>query len=470
LTQGNAGWCDLLTVQSLEGLAPAWSLIDREKIETLISSHRLLPRADEASRVSIWEHLLNVPDFVPSFATFFKHTKLIGSSMVALRQLLLPRRTQYSIRMAFHDCYKILNAHGGSCVIQQSAEENVRIPSDPKKAVDLAYVQLFLACLREKRSVPSSVRGITPDSSGWLIRLAQSADQLGFETEVILRLRNRNADLCDIRQNMKWERPEAVYSVTRTSFDEEAQLRRDRQAIYRRRLQSMCQSMTGESNPRRAVINYHTLYLPVISQALASRTIGPSLTSFGELALALSAFFASLQSDLAVARSDIFDSGPSRTPEPALESSPAQNVEQEIRAAAARTVQTSSVVPGNRLATSAMIEFIAMEPSPTIGPVLSCTDSQDDAQILIDIAQILEDIQSKGYRIFLTPSGSGDVMHMPLKIIQPEPLILARLSRSVPGLKIFFCSPAASDIYVGKRLIDFAHLHTSVEASSTLKS
>lgn len=450
LTQGDANLCDPLTVENLQGLAPTWSSIDHDKIKTLFASHKIFPKVEESSRDSILRGLLNVSDFVPSFATFSKHTKVIRSSMLALRQLV-PTQVRCSLRAAFQDCYKMRHVQGSSCIIQYSEEEEKQIPMDPEKATDLAYVQLFLASLRDKRNIPERLSVINPGSSGWLIRLAHTAEHLGFETDVILRLRNCNADISDIRQNMKRERPKALYSVSEANFDEEAQLRHHRQSIYERRPHSMRESMTDASISTRGARNYHNLYLPLISQALASKAMGPALTSFGELVLALSAFFVSMGSNVAVAQDCIS--------EPALDAEHGQ----EHRHGDVLIAQTSTKMPQDSIVAPAMINFISMDLSPTIGPIVSCPGTESE------IERTLEKIASTGSKTFLVPQIFENPFST-LQILFASPRYLVQLNRKEPGLKIFFCGKADTDGYVGKPLKDFSHVHKLAKAPDTLGS
>ncbi|KAF1967655.1 hypothetical protein BU23DRAFT_572970 [Bimuria novae-zelandiae CBS 107.79] len=107
-----------------------------------------------------------------------------------------------------------------------------------------------------------------------------------------------NADLSDIRINIRPERPEELYKVEPASFDEEAYLRHDRQAIFeRRRAGSVDFSMTDDDDSAsHSPVKLQNLYLPTIAKAVSQRSTGLRMSASGRLALVLCVFFHELQS------------------------------------------------------------------------------------------------------------------------------------------------------------------------------
>ncbi|KAL5372912.1 hypothetical protein DPSP01_013140 [Paraphaeosphaeria sporulosa] len=197
----------------------------------------------------------------------------------------------------------------------------------------------------------------------------------------------------------------------------------------------------------REAVDYHSLYLPLISQALDSRSVGLSLTSFGRLVLALSVFFATLKSD--VADLSNIDARAEEIPARCLRLDPATDVIGEWQAT--EGIGTTRVDDN----VTSSIKFVALEPTPVIGPVLSCERRESD------IADLIGTIKSNGFKIFLVAMGD-QLRDTPLKIIEPDPQVLRTLSFRQPRLVLFFCKLIDKDVFVGKRIADFAHINERI--------
>lgn len=413
--------------------------MDRGKIRTLFASRKIFPRVQESARESTLQGLLNVSEFVPSFATFYKHTKIIGPPMLALRQLV-PRKAGCSLQAAFRDHYKTCEDQNSTCIIQYSNEKYERIPMAPRKAMELAYIQLFLASMRDRNSVPRTLSTIDPASSGWLIRLAHTAEYLGFETDMTLRLRDSNADISDIRQNMEWERPKSLYSVSKTSFEEEAQLRHQRQEIYERRRQSELDPMTDEKTTVRVARDFHRLYLPTISQSLSHKLMGPALTPYGEVVLALSAFFGSLEKN------------ESATPDPECVSEQAFGLKTDTSTFLEQGISQGDTMVYERTAPhqdstgSSTIQFIAIN-SSHVFPTVSCPRTKSE------ISRTMDNIVSTGRKTFMVPQQLGNDSS-PLQILTRDQN-LEHLYRDAVRVTVFFCEEVDTEYHAGRPLKDF---------------
>jgi hypothetical protein len=323
ITDGNEFWCDRNTIEKLGGLAPKWSSRDRAIVEAFFDTGQVFCRViDPVIRAQILKRILTVDGFLLTFRTFFKHVKVLGPIMLRLRELfptsdLFPprdlsepvrRRPISTKEILLQKCYNNASLQANQCLLQYSDLDERHIET-PDSAV-YSYWQLCLSLVRHEQGTwTSSKQGkgkqvelVHPE---WMIRLGQLARKLGFESERISVLCCNDADMSQIHQHMRQERPSSYYSVSLEEFDTEARSRQEGQRIFKRRQASPSPLMTTDSDTSNVAPKTHKeLFLPTIWSALAQEA-RYALTDFGKLLLILTSFFGDFGSSQASPDRDV---------------------------------------------------------------------------------------------------------------------------------------------------------------------
>jgi hypothetical protein len=308
ITNENEFWCDKITIDKLEGLAPQWSSRDRSTVAEFFNTNQVFPRVNDPTvREQILQKILAIDGFIPTFRTFFKHVKIIGPVMLCLRELF-PKSDLFPPHDSFNSVWKrppsvqdiLLQKYyidpkqtSKPCLLQYSEQETHFIESINPALY--SYWQLCLSLLRhdqrvQKPSKRSKSQEIS-DYPAWMIELGILARRLGFESDEIAALCRIDPDLSQIRLNMRIERPHLHYSVSPEDLDREALSRQQGQEIFKRHPIILSPLMTTDSEtPNVALKTHHRLFLPTIWSSLEQEK-RYSLTGFGNLVLILISFF-----------------------------------------------------------------------------------------------------------------------------------------------------------------------------------
>ncbi|KKZ57802.1 hypothetical protein EMCG_05553 [[Emmonsia] crescens] len=194
-----AALVDAQSVYLLEGLMPAYSLVDRKRIQDLMSNREIFPALmDSERRSNILECLLQTSGRILSLHTFSQDWLYLELPGRALRGLL-PKNFGGSVRNAM--LKKYVNT-GNSCIIQTSAADYRTAPGDLEVASHMSYVQLWLCAIRlfviplRDSHAPENVH--TFSSIRGLPLLADQAKSLGFASTEIEKLSHQdiNNDTC----------------------------------------------------------------------------------------------------------------------------------------------------------------------------------------------------------------------------------------------------------------------------------
>lgn len=315
ITDGNGSICDESTIQKLQGLAPHWSSRDRSVIEELFDTNQLFPRvSDRGTRAQILQKLLSIDGIILSFQTFYKHVKILEPVMLRLRELfpaqeLFPprglcdplQRRLPSIRdVLLQKCYKPPPTRPNRCLVLFGDDDERFVESNQSGLY--SYWQLCLHLFGDELSEKKALR-LTKKSKmhqveehpAWMVRLGHLARKLGFESDRILELCEKDPDLSDIRKHMLQERPHALFWASPDNFDLEALSRQKGQAIFQPRKLPSTSAMTAEDVTRVHSINASKkIFLPTIWSAQAQEK-KYALTDHGRFVLVLVSFFGNFE-------------------------------------------------------------------------------------------------------------------------------------------------------------------------------
>jgi hypothetical protein len=300
-TNGNPFWCDESTVTNLQALAPRWSIRDRSTIKTAFKKNKVFPRVqDDDKRTSILQSVLATQGFILTFKTFFKHVKTLTPVMPKLRELFWPLKMNPSVQCVFKDAYTPTKDASDSekCLVQTDDTNFCWMKALGNFSGSCAYWQLCLFLLRRERrhgTLDGMSKNTLRDESSprypsWLIELGHLALRLGFKSDRIFALTQKDAELSEIRKHLRCERPEILFSVSSEQFEAEALQRQERLAIFDRREMPPPPSMgTDDSSSEAEPDERVSLFLPTIQEAL-KQTPRQYLTPFGRLVLVLISF------------------------------------------------------------------------------------------------------------------------------------------------------------------------------------
>ena len=292
LTHGNGYWCDEATVQNLQGLSPKWSLNDRVRINSLFVSGKLFARASTSMRGDSLQYLLSMKLPVLSFATFFKHTKWLGSATQSIRALFPEDTMRPTVRTVLMNAY----VERSTCVVQYKESETSRLTIPGSVGAKWAYCQLWLSAIRhrgKKEHIQRRRAGRTQaatEQHGWLVRLACDADELGYSSSTISELKSLSSDLCDIRAHMFSERPTTQYNVSLLNFELEAKRRLDQHAIFEPFSSLSVPRISSPLEGKQDTVNDRQLFIGLLWEAFEQEPEA-FLTAYGKFVLAFTAFF-----------------------------------------------------------------------------------------------------------------------------------------------------------------------------------
>ncbi|QSS61740.1 hypothetical protein I7I51_03917 [Histoplasma capsulatum] len=190
-----AALVDAQSVHLLEGLMPAYSLVDQKRIQDLMNNREIFPALiDSERRSKVLERLLQVSGRILSLHTFSQDLLFLELPSKALRGLL-PKTFKGSVRNALLKKY----VHTENSYIIQTSAAGYRIAAGTLKAASyLSYVPLWLCAIRlfvsplkdshtsEAIHTFSSIRGLP--------FLADEAISLGFSSTEIKKLSNQDAN------------------------------------------------------------------------------------------------------------------------------------------------------------------------------------------------------------------------------------------------------------------------------------
>ncbi|KAF2008340.1 hypothetical protein BU24DRAFT_360599, partial [Aaosphaeria arxii CBS 175.79] len=292
ITNGQGWYCDEETVSLLQGLSPAWSTKDREKIELLGRENRIFRRIQHAkTRDEVIARVLRSEGMILTFKTFFKHTKLLGSIMLTLRHLVLPEKVRPSMQAMLEECFS--NPRGDNRVYIQCTDDlhhQMYQEAPPQEHLRYAYWQLCLFIIRHKEHLITGLQ--TPKYSapsecrGWQIRLGKLAGQLGFRTHRILELQQEDPDQGDVRRHVNDERPPGIFEQRR--FQHAVATRRGVLRQFRWKLDTPSAKMVQHADESELSLRV-CLFLPLITAALGQAP-GYMLSRFGDVTLVMQAF------------------------------------------------------------------------------------------------------------------------------------------------------------------------------------
>ncbi|KAF2197908.1 hypothetical protein GQ43DRAFT_494755, partial [Delitschia confertaspora ATCC 74209] len=189
---------DTLTVQNLELCAPGLSEKDQDYVIDLMNMRKIFPTvSDPGLRASLLEAILSVNGIIPSLRTFFENQKYLEPCTLILKRLL-GDSDKLSLRAGFFANYFDPQAYSMQC--GETTMERIRTSPDNARA--LAYIQLWMFCLRHfpemtsltpKKKVGCVKKSRAYNPALWSL-LGTLAVSLGFKTDAALELDRQNPD------------------------------------------------------------------------------------------------------------------------------------------------------------------------------------------------------------------------------------------------------------------------------------
>jgi hypothetical protein len=301
ISDGNSFVVDETTIRSLQALAPRWSFQDQSKVEALFRNSQMVFRVNNpVERVQMLGRVVAVNGLITTFQTFFKHVKILGPTMLRLRELFSPEKMRPSVSAMFQNNYNEIRSNPGQYFIESEKEfHSLDIPAS--RCAQYAYWQLCLFLIR-RQSIPQdrqqlgkkiTEQVILSEYPGWLIQLSALAYKLGFESDRILELNQQDPELCDIQRHMRDKRPRDLFSISQEKFKTEASSRHKRQAIFKPQKAAPPPTMATEVANGSSTQGYSRLFLPFIWDALKQEP-NYALTDFRDSVLIFVAFFGDL--------------------------------------------------------------------------------------------------------------------------------------------------------------------------------
>jgi hypothetical protein len=291
---------DRFTVEALQLRAPQVSGDDLSQLKSLFDSGKLFPEIrEEEKRRSIWNNIARIACLIPSLYTLFEDLKLL-SPCVKIIKALIERPFKGSLHDMMEQRFSGANQTPGEVVMQDAETVFNMCEGSVTDQFEFGYRQLYLFALREfarmigecpKKEKDQPKPTIEePDPVTWY-RFALLADRLGFDSEVIRKLKADDPYRAEARNFLLKHNPPELYTFDPQLFEEcVEQMARTRAAVVEKDRQCIKPSLVvdgpGEPLPRRCgrffQIAYeyerNYLFLDVLYDATDAR--GKGITSF----------------------------------------------------------------------------------------------------------------------------------------------------------------------------------------------
>ena len=265
---------DRFTVETLQLRAPQVSGDDFSFLKSLFDSGKLFSRiSEEEKRRSIWKNIATITCLIPSLYTLFEDLKLLSPCVKIMKALIEP-----PFKGSLHDMmeqrFSGANQTTGEIVTQETETVFSTRAGSGADQFEFGYRQLYLFALRhfarmigecakkEKDRPKPTIE--EPDPVTWH-RFALLADRLGFDSEIIRKLKTDDPFRAEARNFVLKHNPPELYDLNPEVFENcVEQLARARaEAVEKQRQYIKPPAVVdgpGESLPRRCGRFFQTAY------------------------------------------------------------------------------------------------------------------------------------------------------------------------------------------------------------------
>lgn len=302
---------DRFTVEALQLRAPQASGDDLSQLKTVFDSGKLFSEIKEGDmRRSIWNNISRIACLIPSLYTLFEDLKLL-SPCVKIIKALIERPFKGSLHDMMEQRFSGANQATGTVVVQDTETVFNMCEGSVADQIEFGYRQLHLfalrhfarmieECLKKEKDRPKPTIQ-EPDPVTWS-QFALLADRLGFDSEVIRRLKADDPYRAEARNFLLKHNSPKLYTFNPQLFEEcVEQMARTRAAVVEKVRQHIKPPVVvdglGEPLPRRCGRFFQTayeyernyLFLDVLYDDTDAR--GKGITSFFVCRSAYFAFF-----------------------------------------------------------------------------------------------------------------------------------------------------------------------------------
>lgn len=281
---------DYPSVKMLELRIPATSESDRDFLQPLFQSGKILRHFSPSERNEIWERLLRYRALIPSLYSFFENFKYLMVLADCLKKLVAPEYRQ-TVAEAFERAFQ----NGVPTNFDDTGQELRTSSKSGKLRCNMAYRKVILCAMQQLEVLrPGSVLAEAgeskvlskPSSTAWH-DFASLAERVGFRSPFITDILLKDPDRTTARQSLLLVRAnvESMYTERELQpyIDEiaavYARLRKDYDAIHEPIL--MC-SGTGENLDRRCGCPYRRAYEESSKSLVLAYVHQPDPTGAGE--------------------------------------------------------------------------------------------------------------------------------------------------------------------------------------------
>lgn len=379
---------DRFTVKTLELRAPQVSADDLSYLKPLFDDGKLfLEITEEGKRRTIWNNIAKIDRLIPSLYTLFEDLKL-QSPCVKIIKALIERPFKGSLHDMMEQRFSGVNQTPGKIVMQDTETAFNLYEGSEADQFEFGYRQLYLFALRdftrmigecakkEKDQPKPTIQ--EPDPVTWY-RFALFADRLGFDSEVIRKLKANDPYQAEARSFLLKHNPPELYTFDPQLFEEcVEQMVRTRVAAVEKDRQCIKPSVVvdgpGEPLLRRCgrffqiayEYNRNYLYLDYLYHATNAR--GKGITSFFVQSSIYFAFFGR------------------RVPSVMAEVRPPRNPEGNM------TGESDGTFPHNAQSGPALPQAPADEPSARRGRPTAPPPSSQEQMALVPTSQASENV------------------------------------------------------------------------------